>query len=91
MDDKHFFSILDEISDIQYLIVVSGGMATKSLVEKVLIERHKELSNGDARTFTNYAEGQPRSFIIGRKVTWIAKRPEPKIENYSELGEYLCV
>ena len=80
-------AILAEVTEIQYLIIASGGMATKTKVEGVLMARH-DLSRSDAHSFLNTAESQnKRAFHISKSgTTWTAQRPEPQLEDYPELG-----
>lgn len=86
MDDQTYFKILAETSEIQYLIVAAGGIATKTAVENILMKRY-DLDRGDAHTFTNQAESLQDFMVYSGKVRWLAKRPVPKIEDYPEFKE----
>jgi len=77
--------------DIQYLIVKGGGMATKSLVEDVLIERYG-VSSYRAHQIMNdleYNNVRPMVFSDGG-VNWNqaeTSRPEPKLDDYPEINK----
>jgi len=84
MTDAQFSAILSEVSEIQYLIIKVGGIATKSRVEDVLMTQHG-LDRSDAHTFTNCAESRNiRDFYISDdRVIWACKsRPEPIASKY---------
>lgn len=87
MSDQTFETILNEVSEIQFLIVKAGKMATKSKVEDILMKRHG-LDRGDAHTFTNCTENlNIRDFRfrdIG--IVWTAKRPEPTLDKFPEIN-----
>jgi len=74
--------------DYQYLVVKSGGMATKSLVDAFLIKRYG-LSESEAHDISNHIEMMPRYFSTGREgIEWNeynAKRPEPQLKDYPDL------
>ena len=90
MSDRTYFRLLDEVTDIRYLIVTKGGMATKSLVEDVLMARHG-LDRGDAHSLLNANESANTiDFMIDRRgVHWQAKRKEPDIDDWPEIIELI--
>ena len=85
MSDEQFAAITDAAVDIQYLIIKSGAMATKTAVENVLIDRFN-LDRSDAHTVVNFVESRRDFSVGGGRVTWQAQRPEPKSWDYPELG-----
>lgn len=87
MGDQMYFRLLDEVNDIRYLIIKAGGMATKTRVEGVLMVRYR-CDRSDAHSLVNYAESaNKRDFMVSSKgATWQAKRPEPRAEDWPELG-----
>lgn len=88
LSDETYLMILNETCAIQYLIIKSGGMATKSLVENILMERYG-FERGDAHTLTNAAESRSDFKIGYNGVQWTAKRPEPTLDDYIEVKNSL--
>jgi hypothetical protein len=86
MSDEQYKIILTEVPEIQFLIIQAGDMATKTVVEDILMTRY-DLSRGDAHTFTNLAESLS-DFRVGQRlgVRWTAKRPEPTTDKFPELN-----
>ncbi len=84
MSDQKYIEISDEVPEIQFLIVISGGMATKTRVEEVLMARHG-LNRSDAHTFVNLAEGKIDFAIRSGRAVWLADRPPPTTDKYSEV------
>lgn len=85
MDYQKYLALLDEVTAIQYLIIKSGGMATKSKVEDILMARFS-LDRGDAHSLTNDAESRQDFMIVNGRVVWQAKhRQIPQIEDYPEI------
>lgn len=84
--DHIFETLLQEVTEIQYLIVKSGKMATKTAVENILIKRHG-LDRADAHTLTNTTESRNKmDFSISNgKIVWTANRSEPTQDKYPEL------
>jgi hypothetical protein len=91
MSDKQFGEIIQATEDIQYLIIKAGGMATKSRVENVLMERY-DLDRSDAHEFTNRVESYNRRTWRSQwgGVVWVAGRDEPVLEDYPELTKVLA-
>lgn len=90
LTDQAFETLALEVEDIQFLIVNAGGMAAKSLVETILIDRHPDLDRLDARSITNYVTELNRRNWMSREgggVYWTAQRPEPTIEDYPEVAQ----
>lgn len=93
MTDQKYQEILAEVPEIQYLIVKAGGIATKTVVEQILMLRHN-LDRGDAHTFLNINEGHNnRDFTIGQNgAQWqehTAKRPAPMMSKYQAQFDQL--
>lgn len=87
MTDQQFEVVADAAVDIQYLIVKSGGMATKTKVEDVLMGRY-QLSRGDAHTIVNFVESR-QDFTVGSgRIRWQANRPEPQPQQYPQMEYY---
>lgn len=86
LTDAQYEAILSEVSEIQFLIIKAGGMATKTKVENVLMTRYG-FDRCDARTFTNSAESRNvRAWeMLARGLAWRGVGPEPTIEKYPEL------
>ncbi len=81
--------ILDEVDEIYYLIN-SGGRFTNTLeVENVLMKRHG-LTIDDARSFIHLSYKHDVAYkLVETGPVWVADRPEPKLENYPEVSEFL--
>lgn len=74
------------VESICYLIVKSGGMATKSLVEDVLMDRFGCLDREDAHTMTNMAEAVNKRFFTIGPTRWTSKQwPEPQVGDWPYL------
>lgn len=86
MSNQTYLKILDETIEIQYLIIAAGGIATKTAVENILMRRHS-LNRSDAHSFTNYAESRQDFMVRSGKVQWLAKRPQPTIEDWPEMAQ----
>ena len=84
MSDTQYAVILAEVPEIQFLIIQRGRMATKSLVENVLMARY-DMDRGDAHTFTNMNESQNDHSFRFSPLTWVSKLPEPGVGKYPEL------
>lgn len=92
MEAKTFFKVFSTkdlivfVESIRYLIVKSGGMATKSLVEDVLMDRFGCLDRSDAHTMTNIAEvANERLFTIG-PTRWTSDQwAEPQVGDWPYL------
>lgn len=86
MNDDQFQAMVQAAQDIQYLIIKAGGMATKSKVEVALMARFN-IDRGEAHSIMNYIEYKNERIWRGRPggIVWVAKRPEPRIEDYQEL------
>jgi hypothetical protein len=86
MSDEAYQKILAEVDAIRFLIVVGGGMATKTKVENVLMARH-ELDRSDAHTFVNLAEGENnRAFsMLARGTVWNGPTT-PTLDDFPELA-----
>ncbi len=81
------------VESIRYLIIKSGGMATKSLVEDVLIDRFGCLDRSNAHSLTNMAEATNKRFFTIGPTRWTSKQwPEPQVEDwpYLERGAKRC-
>ena len=80
-----YLAALHALNDWRYLIVKSGGMATKSACDSWLIGRYG-ISESDARTMSNKAEQLPCAFQTGGGTRWleyVALRPEPEWKDIS--------
>lgn len=79
--------LLSQVDDIRYLIVKSGGMATKTNVENILMARYK-ITRSDAHSLTNSAENNNvRAFSTCplRWNTYTTQRPEPNFSDWPEI------
>lgn len=75
---------------VRYLIISMGGMATKSLVENVLMDRFG-ISRGVAHTVTNMIETLDSShkYYKMNPVRWISETvPEPRVELWPYLDDF---
>ena len=86
MSDKVYNQLLDEITDIRWLVMKAGRMATKTVVEDVLMERYN-CNRGDAHTLLNYSENiNSCDIVINRDgAQWLSNRPMPKIQDWPEI------
>lgn len=75
MTDEQFNLILSEVPEIQHLIVKSGRMATKTIVENILMTRHN-IDRNQAHGITNTAEC--------RNLNWRRANPDPN--KYPEIS-----
>lgn len=82
---------IEEAQSIRYLIIKSGGMATKSRVEDVLMARHQGMNRGEAHGLMNWIEFMNEDwFRIGNPSIWTrSDMVEPKLEDYPEIMEAL--
>ncbi len=87
MSKETYLKILDEVIEIRYLIALSDTSNNWPTIEKILRERHN-LSSDYARMFTKLSSGGDFQLESNGPV-WIADRPEPKLENYPEVAEFL--
>lgn len=86
MDQKTFEQLLKEAQEIEFLIIDDGGMATKTAVETILMNRHPDLSRADAHTITNAKESAVRVCNFrGGELAWTAPRDQPKPEDWPEV------
>ena len=82
MTDEEYTRLLEEARDIRYVIYVTGGNATKTVIENVLMARNPGLGRGDAHMVTNSVEGRdldpfPRQRVFtGREAPTMADYPE---------------
>ncbi len=90
MSKETYLKILDGVDDIYYLIALNGKLAHKPVVESILSKRYN-LDFNDTQTFTelNVKEIAFHFPESNRNPVWIADRPEPKLENYPEVAEFL--
>ena len=72
--------LIKEALEIRRLIIINGGMATKSTVEDVLIMRHPNLSRYDAHGIMNHIESTNRDMRINRR-----DNDTPSLDDYPEL------
>jgi hypothetical protein len=88
MSDEQYKKILDQITDIRWLIIRAGGIATKTVVENILMLRYG-CSRGDAHTLLNCSENlNAQHIMMGRDgAQWLSKRAMPKLEDWPELME----
>lgn len=87
MSKETYQKILSEVDEIRYLISLSGTLNNWPTIESILMERHN-LTVNEVQTFINF--GRSRfGFSVEDGPVWIADRPEPKIENYPEVAEFL--
>lgn len=78
--------ILDDVPKLQFLIVQAGGMATKSLVEDMLMLRHN-IDRYTAHEYTNENERlNVQYFRIGNGIRWI-KGDAPALKDYPEVNQ----
>lgn len=86
MDQSLFEQLLKEAQEIEFLIVNDGGMATKSAVETILMNRHPDLSRADAHTIMNAKESAVRvANFRGGEFVWTAPWDEPQPEDWPEV------
>lgn len=77
-----------EVECIRYLILTQEGMATKSLIEDILIARYG-IDRGEARTFTNEAEFRNLRYVKFNPVRWATiDHPEPTMAQFPEVSDY---
>ncbi len=79
---------IDMVDDIRYLIIAIGGMATKSLVEKILQTRWPDLSDDEARDLTNGAEYAAKRAFRLNPLRWTSVRPEPDLADWPEVRDF---
>lgn len=96
MNDPNFEQLVREAVDIRYLIVRAGRMATKSLVEDVLMARYPaSVDRRLAHDVLNYCEWQQeeRKYFRFRQggLTWIAEIAPPAPSDYPQIQEVLNV
>ncbi len=79
---------INAVDDIRYLIIAMGGMAMKSLVEKILQERWPDLADDQARDLTNGAEFEMRRAFRLSPLQWASTRPEPDLADWPEIMDF---
>lgn len=86
MNEETFNELIMEAIDIRFLIVKAGGMATKSIVENVLMLRH-QIERLDAHDIMNHIENCRVDQDYFRGSIWQAKhKNEPAASDYPEIS-----
>ena len=89
MSKETYLKILDEVDEIYYLINLDGRFTNTLEVENVLMKRHG-IDIDDARSFIHLVYRNDVAYkLIKTGPVWTADRPEPKLENYPEVAEFL--
>ena len=85
---RRFAALTQAALDIRFLIVSGGGMATKTLVENVLLARYPDLKRDFAHHLLNTLEVENRTGFIfeGGQARWTEPRPAPERSEYPELS-----
>lgn len=93
MSDKLYFELLAEAENIQYLVVKGGGMATKTLVENIMMERFGGMTRSDAHSICNAVESCNNRIwrFWGGTVTWFAERSEPTMAEYPQIRNHVTL
>lgn len=90
MTDEQYNEALIACEDWRYLVVLAGGMATRSALD-VWLQNRYEIDNGIARSINNDStQTLPPFQIENGRVTWTAQRPEPTYEQYGLTADDLA-
>lgn len=85
MTDNEREDLMREATEIQYVILVAGGMATKTTVEDVLMLRHPGLDRYNAHNILNDVEFY--NLKIRKPYAGEANPERPTLDDYPEIGQ----